>query len=154
MKKVKKCILIFVILLIISATFTINIKAEERKSSVDNDSVELSLKTCRFDDESIHNFCFVKAGYVGIRNVKIDGFYSAYYSNFFFCIGKVELDLKGFSSNTDEPRLIVKSLFGKTIYENDVSVSMTGFIGSVRQTGSVDSGHLWGFARIIHIIPL
>ena len=144
MKKAKKCILIIVILLIISATFTINIKAEERKSSVDNDS----------DDESIHYFCFVKAGNVGIRNVKIDGFYSAYYSNFFFCIGDVELDLKGFSSYPNESRLIVKSLFGKTIYENDVSVSMTGFIGSVRQTGSIDSGHLWGFARSIHIFPL
>ena len=88
MKEVKKCILVFLILLIISATFTFNIKAEERKSSVDNDSVELSLKNCRFDDESIHYFSFVKAGYVGIRNVKIDGFYSAYHTNFFFCIGE------------------------------------------------------------------
>jgi len=132
MKKVKKCILIFLILIMISATFTININAEERKSSVDNESFELSLIPCRFDDESIHYFCFVKAGYVGIRNVKIDGFYFAYYSNFFFCTGDVEIDLKGFSSNPDEPRLIVKSLFGKTIYENDVSVSLAGFIGSVR----------------------
>jgi len=49
---------------------------------------------------------------------------------------------------------MVKSLFGNAKYKNDVSVSMTGFIGGVRRTGSVDSGHLKGFAIIIDIIPL
>ncbi len=154
MKIIKKYLTVIALILIISATFTISINADERKTSVDNVSVEFSLKPYTVDDVSIHHFCLVKAGYVGIRNVKIRGFYSAYYTNFFFCIGSVELDLKGFSSDPDEPRLIVKNLFGKTIYENDVSMSMTGFIGSVRPTGSVNEGHLKGFARIIDITLL
>lgn len=154
MKKVKKYLTIIVLFLIIIATLTIPIKADERNSSIDEYSVGLNLKTCRFDDDSIHHFCFVKAGYVGIRNVKIKGFYSAYFSNFFFCIGNVKLDLIGFSSDPYEQRLIVKSLFGKTIYENDISLSITGFIGSVRQTGCVDGGYLKGFTRIIEITQL
>jgi hypothetical protein len=154
MKKVKKYLPIIVLFLILITTLTVTTKADERNSSVDEYSVGLSLKTCRFDDDIIHHFCFVKAGYVGIRNVKIKGFYSAYFSNFFFCIGNVKLDLIGFLSDPYKPRLVVKSLFGKTIYENDISLSITGFIGSVRQTGSVDGGYLKGFTRIIEINPL
>lgn len=154
MKKVKKYFSVIILFLIISTTLIIPINAEEGESSFDNDLVGFSLETCRFDDESMHHFCFIKAGYVGIRNVKIKGFYSAYFSNFFFCIGNVTLDLIGFSSNPDEPRLILISLFEKKIYENDISLSITGFIGIVRQTGSIDAGHLKGFAKFIDITLL
>jgi len=147
MKKVKKWLPVFALFLIICATLTISIKADERESSVDNDSVELSLETYKFEDESIHRFCFVKNGdYVEIRNVNIiKGFWLAYFTDFCFCMGDVELYSKG--------ELIVINLFGKTRYEN-VHVSMTGFIGSIRQKGIFDYGYLKGFARSIDITSL
>jgi len=142
-----------VVLLVLGSLSNV-VGCQSVKTSVDNNSVELSLETSRFDNESIHHFCFVQAGYVDIRHVSIRGFWLAYYSNFFFCIDEIELDLKSFDFEPDEPRLIVKSLFGKTIYENNISVSLNGFIGSVRPTGSVDPGHLKGFTRIAYITPL
>jgi len=146
MKKVKKCLSVITLFLILSPTLTISIKADGRDSSVD-DSVELNLDTCKFEDESIHHFCFVKNGdYVEIRNIHIlKGFWFAYYTPFCFCIGNLEFYSKG--------ELIVISLFGKTTYEN-VHVSMTGFVGSICQTGAIPVGFLKGFVRIINITSL
>lgn len=146
MKETKKCLSFIILLLIISATLTISIKADEKKASLYNDSDETSLETSKFEVESIHHFCFVKNGdYIEIRNVRIiRGFWFAYYTPFCFCIGDVELYSKG--------ELIVKNLFGKTIYEN-VHVSMTGFVGGVCQTGAITCGFLKGFARTIEVTP-
>jgi hypothetical protein len=41
-------------------------------------------------------------------------------------------------------------MLGKTTYEN-VHVSMTGFVGSVCQTGAIPRGFLKGFARSIEV---
>ena len=147
MKKVKKCLSFIILFLIISATLTISIKADKKKSSLDKDSAKTSLETCKFEEESIHYFCFIKnSDYVEIRNVHIiKGFWLAYYTPFDFCMGDVELYSKG--------ELIVKNLFGKTTYEN-VCVSMKGFIGSICPTGSLFPGFLKGFARSIEVTSL
>ena len=62
MKKVKKWLPVFALFLIICATLTISIKADERKSSLYNDSTKTGLETCKFEGEIIHHFCFVKNG--------------------------------------------------------------------------------------------
>jgi hypothetical protein len=153
MKKFKKFLPLIALFLIINAIFTISITAYKIESSVDNDRVDRSLNSNKFDDVSIHLFCFVKAGYVDIRTVVMRGFWFANFANFFY-IGNIVLNLKCFGFEPDEPRLIVTSLLGKTIYENDICVSLKGFIGSVRPTGSIDSGHLKGFALIAIISQL
>ena len=154
MKKFKKYSPLLALFLILSAILSTGIKAYKIESSGESEIADHQLDTSRFENVSIHRFCFVQAGYVDIRNVLIRGFWFAYYTPFFCCIGDVDLDLKCFFFGHDEPRLIVSSLLGKTIYENNISVSLKGFFGSVRPTGSVDPGHLKGFTRIVYITAL
>jgi len=149
----RKGLAVAVILLFIGVAFAPSINANISKTSIDSELVDLSSEICGLNDENVHSICFVESGYVRHKNVNISGFY-AQYLPFFFCIGSVELDLIGFYDEPEEPRLTIKSISGKTIYENNISVSLKGFIGRVCPTGSIYSGFLKGFAMITSIAPL
>jgi len=152
MNTFKKSLIVLILLLIISAACSSSINANISKASVDSDSVDLSSEICGLDDENVHLICFVESGYARHKNVNCSGFYIS--APFNFCIGSVELDLIGFYDEPEEPRLTIKSFSGKTIYENNISVSLKGFIGRVCPTGSIYSGFLKGFAMITSITPL
>ena len=149
---IRKGLAVAVILLFIGVAFAPSINANISKASVDSDSVDLSSEICGLVVDGVHLICFVESGYVRHKNVTCSGFYIG--APFNFCIGSVELELKGFRDAPEEPRLTIKSYSGKTIYENNISVSLKGFIGRVCPTGSIYSGYLKGFAMITSITPL
>jgi len=154
MNTFKKSLTAAIILLFISVACSSTINADIRKASVDSDSVDLSSEICGLDDENeaIHLICFVESGYVEHKNVNCSGFYIS--APFNFCIGSVELELKGFPGEPERIRLILLSFSGTKTYRNNISVSLKGFIGRVCPTGSIYSGFLKGFAMITSITPL
>jgi len=152
MNTFKRFLITIILVLIISATCSSSIESDIKEISVDSNLVELNSEICRLENHSVHHLCFVESGNVRHKNVNCRGFYIS--APFNFCIGCVELDLVAFPFEPEEPRLIIKSISGKTIYEDNISVSLKGFIGKVCATGSVFSGFLKGFAFIINITPL
>jgi hypothetical protein len=104
------------------------------------------------DNESIYHFCYLKSGYVNHENVNISGFYTENLP-FSFCIGNVDLDLINFLGEPKGIKVTFLSLSGIIIIKDNVSLSLTGFIGFVCPTGSVNSGRLQGFALTTIIKP-
>lgn len=152
MNTFKKSLTVAMLLLFINVACSSSINANISKASVDSDSVDLSSEICGLVDDNVHLICFVESGYVRHKNVNCSGFYIS--APFNFCIGSVELELKGFRDAPEEPRLTIKSYSGKTINENNISVSLKGFIGRICPTGNIYSGFLKGFAMITSITPL
>jgi hypothetical protein len=112
---------------------------------------EISETNDKLDDYDVYRFCYVESGNVDHNQ------YSFYQKGFFwptppgFGIGRIGLDLKGWRSDT---RLIVKSIFGTTIYDYDVRVYVIDFIGYAWPTVSIYEGILNGCTHIAIVSSL
>jgi hypothetical protein len=154
MNRFQKFLIIVLFLLIISVSCSSIINANISKTPVDSDSVDIRSESFKLEDEKInvHRFCYIKSGNVEHRNLNGPFFCIPIVigSNLrHFGIGSFSIHLKG-----GGVRLYVSNIFRKTTYNEDVIVSVKGFIGMVQPTGGLSAGFLSGYSLITCVTPL
>ena len=107
--------------------------------------------TDELNDVDIYRICYVESGDVNHdqHTFSKSGLFLGFPPG--FGIGRVSLDLKGWRG---DKRIKVKNVFGTTIYDHDVHVSVRGFIGCAYPTVSIFGGILKGHAFYALISPL
>jgi hypothetical protein len=137
-------IILLIALIVVPSTNAINY----HNSAVEKDNL---VTTDELNDVDIYRICYVESGDVDHdqHTFSRSGLFLGFPPG--FGIGRVSIDLKGWRGDT---RIKVKNIFGTTIYNYDVHVSVRGFIGCAYPTVSIFGGILKGRAFYALVSPL